>query len=114
MLSCLSCTLLWLYLGVGVDLPVPDATAPILWRFRCDYGPRHCVFVHVVLEGWRFFAEAKTLQHIAKPLRPMDRRSLGNDGKFLRVDPLGQFRQNRSHLIHSAHVIRVTDKVECR
>ena len=38
----------------------------------------------------------------------------GGGGKFLWIDPLGQFRENRGHLSQSARVIGVTDKVERR
>ena len=54
------------------------------------------------------------LQQVAEPLRPGDRRRPGSGGKFLWIDPLGEFRQNRRHLTESARMTGVTDKVERR
>jgi len=54
------------------------------------------------------------LQQVSEPLRPGDGCCPGSGGKFLRIDPLGEFRQNRRHLTESARVMRVTDEIQRR
>ncbi len=47
-------------------------------------------------------------------MRPGNRRCPGDGGQFLRVDPLGEFRQERRHLIESTGMTRISHKVERR
>jgi len=86
----------------------------LLWRSRQQHDPLLRVFAHVRLERRSFCVEAKMLQQISKPLRPGDRRRSGSGRKFPRIEPFGEFRQNRSHLTESTRMIDVTNKVECR
>ncbi len=54
------------------------------------------------------------LQQVSEPLRPGNRRCPRDGGQFLRVDPLGEFREDRRHLIESAGMTCVSHKVERR
>jgi hypothetical protein len=53
-------------------------------------------------------------QQESKPLRPRNGRSPGNCGQLFRIDPLGEFGEDRRHLIKTAGMPRVSHKVERR
>ena len=80
-----------------------------LRRFRQKRDPLLRVFAHVRFERRRLGVKAKMLQQISEALRPGDTRRPGGNRKFLRIEPLGEFREDRRHLIETAGTTGVTD-----
>src|SRR5208282_1858849 len=105
---------LYLHLCVDVELPALVAEGALLPRFRQEHARLPCVFAHIPLEGWNLCRETKMLQQVSEPLCPWNRGGPGHGCQFLRIDPLGEFREDCHHSIESVSMTCISHKVDRR